>query len=173
VVKLREPDSYDVVFFLDAPRITRCFPIEVKPDPELVRLRNDGKVDIEQIVDGSHLRVGESTQIRFKLTDRNNGAAKSGLGDVTVQTFLVPTSHERFPAKEIEPGVYAIEFTPNEVGVYYITVASVTAGVTHDNPDLLIMRAVNVEESAKENPVKEASVGAEAETDEGGASPSN
>lgn len=168
VVQLREPDSYDVVFFLDAPRITHCFPIEVQPDPEKRRLRNDGKVNIRHAVDDSYLRVGKTTQIRFELTDRNSGTAKSGLGDVTVQTFLVPASHERFPTKEIEPGVYAIDFTPTEVGVYYITVASVTAGITHDNRELLIMRAVNAKDPEKEAPVKAGAV-----TDESDGNPSN
>jgi YVTN family beta-propeller protein len=149
VVKLREPNSYDVVFFLDAPRIMHCFPIEVEPDPEMVKQRNDGKVDIKHIVDAANLSVGESTRIRFKLTDRNGGTAKLGLDDVMIQTFLVPDWHDRLPAQEIEPGVYAIDFTPPRPGVYYISAASASIGVTHDNPELLIMRAVDRQAAVK------------------------
>ena len=173
VVKLREADSYDVVFFLDTPRITHCFPLEVQADPEKLRLRNDGKVHIEHAVGESYLRVGKSTQIRFALTDRNSGVAKSGLEDVVVQTFLVPNSHERFPATEIEPGVYAIDFTPSQAGVYYITVASVSAGVTHDNRELLIMRAVNVADSAEAKTVTDAPGDAEPDTDKADGNPSH
>lgn len=143
VAKLREPNSYDVVFFLDAPRITHCFPIDVQPDPELVKQRNEGKVDIKHFVNDANLKVGVNTQIRFQLTDRNSGTAKSGLDDVTIQTFLVPDWHDRLPAHEIEPGIYAIDFTPPREGVYYISVASASIGLTHDNPELLIMRAVS------------------------------
>lgn len=149
VVKLREPGSYDVVFFLDAPRITHCFPIEVQPDPEVVRQRNVGKVDIKPLVDASHLTVGESTQICFQLTDRNSRALKPGLGDVVIQTFRVPDAYARFPAQEIDSGVYAVDFTPTREGVYYITVASPSIGLTHDNPELLIMRSVHVRPAVK------------------------
>ena len=126
-----------------------CFPVEVQPNPELVKLRNDGKVDITHIVDDAHLTVGKVTRVCFKLTDRNSGKAKSGLADVTIQTLLVPTSYERYPAKEIEPGVYAIELSPAEAGIYYITVASAAIGLTHDNPNMLILRALPASDSTR------------------------
>ena len=88
------------------------------------------------------LTVGKVTRIRFKLTDRNSGKVKSGLTDVTIQTLLVPTTYERYPAKEIEPGVYAIDLSPTEAGIYYVTVASASIGLTHDNPNMLILRVV-------------------------------
>ena len=88
------------------------------------------------------MTVGKVTRVRFKLTDRSSGEAKSGLTDVTIQTLLVPTSYERYPAKEIEPGVYAIELSPAEAGIYYITVASAAIGLTHDNPNMLILRVL-------------------------------
>ena len=61
---------------------------------------------------------------------------------MTIQTLLVPTSFERYPAKEIGPGVYAIELSPAEAGVYYVTVASAAIGLTHDNPNVLILRVL-------------------------------
>ena len=142
IVKLPGPNSYDVVFFLDTPRIMCSFPLEVQPNPELEKLRNDGKVDITHMVDDAHLTVGKATRVRFKLTDRSSGKAKSGLADVTIQTLLVPTSYERYPAKEIEPGVYAVELSPAEPGICYITVASAAIGLTYDNPNMLIMRVL-------------------------------
>jgi hypothetical protein len=141
VLKLPGPNSYDVIFFLDAPRIMCPFPVEIRANPELVRLRNDGKVDITHIVDAAPLIVGKATRVCFKLTDRNSGAPKTGLADVTIQTLLIPTSYERYPAKEVEPGVYAIEMLPAEAGIYYITVASAAIRLTHDNPNVLILRA--------------------------------
>ena len=147
VLKLPGPNSYDVVFFLDAPRIICRFPVDVQPNPELVRQRNEGKVDVTHIVDDASLTVGKATRVRFKLTDRSSGEAKSGLTDVTIQTLLVPTSYERYPAKEIEPGVYAIELSPAEAGIYYITVASAAIGLTHDNPNMLILRVLPASDS--------------------------
>ena len=110
VAKLPGPSSYDIVFFLNTPRIICSFPIEIHVNPELLRQRNEGKIDINHIVGERSLTVGKVTRIRFKLTDRNNGEPKSGLTDVKIQTLLVPTSYERYPAKEFEPGVYANRF---------------------------------------------------------------
>jgi YVTN family beta-propeller protein len=142
VMKLPEPNSFDVVFFLDAPRIMCCFPLEVQPNPELVKQRNDGKVDITHIVDDAPLAVGKVKRVCFKLTDRSSGKVKSGLADVTIQTLLVPTSFERYPAKEIEPGVYGIELSPQEAGICYITVASAAIGLAHNNSHMLILRVL-------------------------------
>jgi hypothetical protein len=144
VLKLPGPKSYDVIFFLDTPRIICAFPVEVSPNPELVRQRNDGKIDVTHVGDGGSLAVGKATRIRFKLTDRNSGTVKAGLNDVMIQTLLVPTTYERYPAKEFEPGVYGIDLYPAEAGVYYISVASASVGLTHDNPNILIMQALPV-----------------------------
>jgi YVTN family beta-propeller protein len=141
VSKLPGPNSYDIVFFLDTPRIICSFPLDIHANPELVRKRNEGKIDIEHLVDEASLTVGKVSRIRFKLTDRNSGKVKSGLADVKIQTLLVPTSYERYPAKEFEPGVYGIGLSPTEAGIYYISVASASIGLTHDNPNMLILRA--------------------------------
>jgi YVTN family beta-propeller protein len=138
--KLPKPDSYDVIFFLDTPRISCPFPVEVQASPELVKQRNEGKVDIKHIVDTGPLVVGKTARLSFKLTDRSSGAPKASLSDVIVQTLLVPASYERYPAKEVEPGTYAIELTPAEAGVYYVSVASAAIGLTHGNPNVLILR---------------------------------
>jgi YVTN family beta-propeller protein len=141
IATLPGPNSYDVVLFMDSPRIICAFPVEIRPNPELVRQRNEGKVDVTPRVEKPTLTVGKSTRVSFTLTDRSSGKLKSGLTDVVIQTLLVPTSYERYFAKEIEPAVYAIEWSPTEPGIYYITVASAAIGLTHDNPNMLILRA--------------------------------
>jgi hypothetical protein len=116
----------------------------------LVKARNEGKVDIVHIVDDAPLNVDKVIRIRFKLTDRSSGKLKSGLADVVIQTLLVPTSYERFPAKEIESGVYGIEFSPPEAGIYYVTVSSAAIGLAHDNPNMLILRVLPASDSTRE-----------------------
>jgi YVTN family beta-propeller protein len=140
-LKLPGPKSYDLIFFLDTPRVICAFPVDVGPNPELVRRRNEGKIDVAHVGDGGSLAVGKATRIRFRLTDRNSGTVKAGLDDVMIQTLLVPTNYERYWAKEFEPGVYGIDLSPDEAGVYYISVASASAGLTHDNPNILIRQA--------------------------------
>ncbi|MEO8495203.1 MAG: hypothetical protein ABI614_09040, partial [Planctomycetota bacterium] len=71
------------------------------------------------------------------------------LNDVEIQTFLVPgTWHDRHPAREVEPGVYAIDFVPPEAGVYYISIASAAIGLEHNNPHLLILKAASEDKAA-------------------------
>ena len=113
VLKLPGPNSYDVVFFLDTPRIICSFPVEVHPNPELVRQRNDGKIDITHIVDDASFAVGKVDPYSFQADRPEQRDGQVGTGRRDVQTLLVPTSFERYPAKEFEPGVYGIELSPD------------------------------------------------------------
>lgn len=46
ILHLRKPGPFDLVFFLDTPRIVNCVPIEVAPDPDLAAERLRGEVEV-------------------------------------------------------------------------------------------------------------------------------
>lgn len=142
VAQLRDAGSYDVIFFLDAPRIVHCFPIDIRADPEKERQRNEGRVSVEHVVDARVLSVGKTNRVGFRLTDLSDGQPRSGLSDVTIQTYLVPNWHQRYLATETEPGIYSIDFQPPQPGVYYISLSSPAAKLTHDDPHMLILKGV-------------------------------
>ena len=144
--KLRTSGVFTVAFVLDSPRIVHCFPLQVKtaaPRPESGIL---SKVRIEGLLKDPVIRVGEKVRVRFKLTDPATTQPKSKLADVSALIFLAPGIWQDRPAaKEVEQGLYEIEFRPPESGFYYVYLQSPSLGLTLDNPQYLILQAVGAQ----------------------------
>jgi len=140
VATLREPGTYDVAFFLDAPRVLHCFEIEVEADPAAPPPAPAVRV-VPMIADPA-VRVGEETTLRFRLLDGGSGEPLAGLADVRVLAVLAPgTWQERLWAREVEPAVYAVELTPPRPGVYYVYLQVASLGLELNNPQYSIIRA--------------------------------
>ena len=141
--KIRVPGVLTVAFVLDSPRIVHCFPLQVKqaPQPEG---GIQSKVKIEGLLKDPVIRVGEKTRVRFKLTDPNTTQPKSKLRDVSALVFLAPgVWQDRPAAREVEQGLYEIEFRAPESGFYYVYLQSPSLGLTLDNPQYLILQAID------------------------------
>ena len=142
VAKLREPGIYDVVFFLDAPRMVHCFEVGVGTNPELEEKRNARQVNIEPLLEDRIVQVGKSIRLPFKLTDPNTNTLINDLQDVNILTFLSPGIwHKRQWAQETEAGIYAIDFVPPESGIYYVYLECQSLGLTFNNPQYIILEA--------------------------------
>src|SRR5206468_1820387 len=125
-VRLRRPGRYDVAFFLDAPRVVHCFEVSVATNPELERRRRSALgARVDYLVATRKLAVGRPAAVRFRLTDPVTGAPQARAADVTVLSYQPPgTRQKRQVAREVEPGVYEIQLTPADPGVYYVFVQS-------------------------------------------------
>jgi len=144
--KLRRSGSYDVVFFLDTPRVIHCFEVTVDPDPERAEKRKGGAVKIQPLITNRLVRVGERTHLRFKLTDPGAKGPLTGLKDVRVLTFLAPGIwHQRQPAQSVGEGVYETQFVPPQPGIYYVYLQCLSLGLMFNNPQYLILEARSVE----------------------------
>jgi YVTN family beta-propeller protein len=141
--RLNRAGLFDVAFLLDTPRIVHCFPVRVEADPDLAALRDFGGVRIEPLGSNPTIRVGESIRLRFKLSDPKTKELKGGLTDVASLIFLAPGIwQKRQLAKEVERGIYEIEFEAPQEGFYYVYLESPSARLTFDNAQKLILEAV-------------------------------
>lgn len=139
--KLGRTGDYDVAFFVDSPKLVRCFPVKVAEDPALASARRP-KLGVEALGAPSDVTVGEDVALRFKLTDPVSGAARTGLQDVRVLTFLSPgTWQRRQSASEIAPGTYEIHFKPAEPGVYFVFLEVASAGLPYQKSPFLVLSA--------------------------------
>lgn len=129
IIKIPRSGNYDVAFLSDSPRIVHCFDAPVKPNPSIkqgpkVALR------IEHLTKGQGLRVGEKFALRFKLFDTATNQPKEGLKDVRVLVFLVPGIwQKRELAQPVGDGLYEVNVTVPQVGVYMVFVESQSQGV--------------------------------------------
>jgi hypothetical protein len=126
-VRIPAAGRYDVALMLDSPRIVQCFSAEAKANPALASAH--GRLVAEFLLgeDAREVAVGSTVAVRLRLKDRETGAARTGLKDVRVLSFLAPGQrrNEVF-AKEVEPGVYEAPVAIPEHGAYMVRVASRT-----------------------------------------------
>ncbi len=122
ITKLPPAGAYDLVFFLDSPRVIHCFDFAVMPDPALAQKRDTAsQLRVQFLAREKIIRPGEMVKVRFKLTDRATGEPKTSLKDVGFLAFLSPGVWQyRQWAAPVGEGVYEASFVPPEHGVYYI-----------------------------------------------------
>ena len=143
-VTLRRPGSYDVAFFLDSPRLVHCFQLEVAPDPRLERARQakGPKVRIETLEAPRQVAVGETVELRFRLSEPGRGAPLDGLEDLRVLAFLGPGLwQQRSLAQGHGDGVYSTSLTPPEEGLYYVFLGSESLGLEIRESTFVILEA--------------------------------
>jgi YVTN family beta-propeller protein len=141
LARLRRPGPFDLIFFLDAPRLVHCFPVDVQADPELARQRDAGRSVLEPMIASTTAVIGETVPLRFRLLDRATREPRTGLKDVNVLIALASgTWQVREWAREAEPGVYALDFRPSRPGYYYIWVKSDSGGLPRNDPDRVVIR---------------------------------
>lgn len=154
-IRLRRPGDYDLAFFLDTPRIVHCFPLRVEVDPEIERSRR-AKVSVRPLSEPADLTVGEARELRFRALDPATGDPITGLDDLQVLTVRAPgTWHQRHAVREVEDGVYALDFAPPQAGIYYVYSAVESRGAGFNRNPFQIYRAVGAEAtvaSADEHP---------------------
>jgi hypothetical protein len=128
--KLPKSGVYDVAFLLDSPRITHCFAAEAKPNPDVPR-EKEVALRIEYLNKDQQLRVAENFKLRFKLIDTTTSRAKSDVKDVRVLTMLSSgTWQKRDFARSVGDGVYELDLTVPQGGVYFFFVGSSSQGVS-------------------------------------------
>jgi YVTN family beta-propeller protein len=140
--RLTRAGFYDLAFLMDTPRLVHCFPIRVETNPDLAAATNFGDVRIEPLVNARMVWVGERVRLRFKLSDPKTKEPKVGLSDVGSLIFLAPGIwQKRQVAREVEKGIYEIEFEPLQSGFYYVYLECPSLGLKLDNPQPLILQA--------------------------------
>lgn len=121
-VKLPVAGNLDVAFMLNQPEITHCFSVEVGSNPALAQLRNSAQVQF--MLDGPTVSVGQ-VMARFKVVRGGTGEPLTGIKDLQVRYFRVPSSWpERVLAREVGEGVYEAPLLLKHTGAYYLHVRS-------------------------------------------------
>jgi YVTN family beta-propeller protein len=143
VAHLRKPGPFDLVFFLDTPRIINCFPIEVAPDPKLAEERERRETDVELIEpEGETIMAGAKTRVSVRLTHRHTGSACAGVKDVVILVFNAGGWQARPVGQDQGDGVYSAEFEAPAPGTFYLSVGSDSIGLARNRVESIILRAV-------------------------------
>jgi YVTN family beta-propeller protein len=141
-VRLTDAGHYDVAFLLDSPRVVNCFDMTVAENPGLPK-PTIVAISVEPVLKDRTARVGESYNLRFKVTDSNSHQPKPNLEDVGVLVFLAPGIwQQREWAKHIGNGLYEMNFVPPQAGVYYVYFQCPSLGVQFNQIAPLTLQAM-------------------------------
>ncbi len=122
-VKLPVEGTYDVAFMMDTPRFLHCFSAKVEPNPAVRQTK--APMGIEYKIANRRVSVGESTRVRFRLTDPATGEAKSEIPDVSVLYYGADgRGRTVVPAKALGDGQYEASITVSQATTYYVFVGS-------------------------------------------------
>jgi len=143
-VKMAGAGNYELALFVDSPKLIQCFPVKVAVDPVLAAARKP-RLGVEPLAagrPGGKIEVGEDVAVRFKLTDPETGAPRTGLEDVRILTFLSPGIRpQRQLAPEVEKGIYEIHFKAPQEGIYFVFVEVGSAGLALQKAPYLVLTA--------------------------------
>jgi hypothetical protein len=141
-VRLGDSGSYDVAFLVDAPRLVNCFDLTIVENPAAPR-KDAIAIKIQPMLKDVTGRVGETFDLRFKVTDSSSNLPKSDLKDMGVLVFLAPgVWQHRELAKGVGDGVYEASFVAPQDGVYYVYFQCPSLGVRYNQISPLILQAI-------------------------------
>jgi YVTN family beta-propeller protein len=132
--------TYDVVLFVDAPRVITCFRVVVAENPE----RNAARTPllIEHLTTQKEIAVGAETRLEFRLSDGKTHQPARALADAGVLIVQASGSwSQRQKLVAQGDGRYATRFTPPAEGVYYVYVECPSVGLRASNPQFLVLHA--------------------------------
>jgi hypothetical protein len=128
--RLPRAGSYDVVFYLDAPRIVQCFEARIDGDSA----GGEGAASIPLVTDlvlSDTPRAGVPMALQFRLVNPQTGTAMSGVRDARVLSFAIPgQSAARSSARPLGDGAYEAELTVPTAGNYYVFVEAPSVALT-------------------------------------------
>ena len=88
--------------------------------------------------------MGTATRLRFKVLDGKTENPAAGLKDFGVMALLTPGNWtDRQWARPVGDGVYEVEITPPQAGVYYVFVQCPSLGLGFKQLPYLILQAVD------------------------------
>jgi YVTN family beta-propeller protein len=120
--RLPRAGTYDVVLYLDTPRIVQCF--EVRIDGDSAGGESAAATPlVTDLVLTSTPRAGEPLGLQFRLVNPQTGTAMSSVSDARVLSFAIPGhSAARSAARPLGDGAYQAEVTVPVPGNYYVFV---------------------------------------------------
>lgn len=137
-VPVARPGTYDVVLFVNTPRVVACFSMAVAdpaPKPPSVL------TVVSAIDPPAHLAAGTPVRLRFALADAD-GRPLPQPTDLRARAFRAPgVWQQRADMARLPDGSYAFEFVPPDPGTYYVWLESASLGLAHHNPQFTIYQA--------------------------------
>jgi YVTN family beta-propeller protein len=137
-VQLGRPGHYNLAFALDTPRIVHCFDFSVAEDLDSPSHRGP-LVTVESLAANVAAPVNQPLRLQFRLRGIRDGQPRTGVGDLWVLMIAPGIWQRRVLAHDAGQGVYTVEFTPPNAGVYFVYLSSFSQHLSHTAPQLNVI----------------------------------
>ncbi|QBB72336.1 hypothetical protein ELE36_19275 [Pseudolysobacter antarcticus] len=137
---VKNPGAYDVVMFVDAPRVVACFGLTIAAEKEAV----EKPVTRVTAIDPPHqLQAGAAVRLQFALSDVAHKELRHA-DDVRALAFEAPgVWQRRGDLKRLSNGNYELEFIPPTAGTYYVWIESDALGLARNNSQFSVYQAID------------------------------
>jgi len=143
-VKIPIEGTYDVAFMMDTPRFLHCFSATVEPNPDIEV--TTAPMNIEYLNTERRIPVGDSTTVKFKLTDPRTTLPRHDIPDVTVLYYGSDgRGRTVVPARSLGAGVYEADVNVSRFITYYVFVGSVSEKLKYNELPFFSLMAVKPE----------------------------
>jgi len=139
---------------MDTPRFLHCFSARVEPNPDIEV--TTAPMNIEYLSTERRIPVGETTTVKFKLTDPKTTLPRHDIPDVEVLYYGSDGRGRRVvPARSLGAGVYEADVNVSRFITYYVFVGSQSEKLKYNELPFFSLLAVKPEFSDKK-PVPQA-----------------
>jgi YVTN family beta-propeller protein len=141
-VRIPAAGGYDVAFLLDAPVMLHCFSMTARENPLLAQQKLP-PLAVEYLIKERRFNVGDSVELRFRLTNPDTKEPESELEDVTVLYYPASGTGGRriVSAEPVGDGVYKATLSLPYAGGYYVYVGSQSKQMPHSKLPYLSLLA--------------------------------
>ncbi|MFZ6743694.1 YncE family protein [Undibacterium sp. JH2W] len=137
--RLPKAGNYQLVFYLDTPKMLHCFPLTVQADPARPTPAHYA-VTLAGAASAQALNKGTSQKLQFIIRDTVSGVAKSGVADLQVLLFNTANSQQlQLDASALDSGAYGITFAAPSSGHYYVYFQSASLGMSWNQTTQLML----------------------------------
>ena len=137
---VKKAGAYDVVMFVDSPRVVACFGLTIAAEKETVE---KPLTRVTAIDPPRQLQAGAAVRLQFALSDPARKEQRHA-DDVRALAFEAPgVWQRRGDLKRLTNGNYELEFIPPNAGTYYVWIESDALGLAHNNSQFSVYQAVD------------------------------
>lgn len=134
--RLPKAGNYQLVFYLDSPRMLHCFPVTVQADPAKMPTT---RYAVTLAGTAPTLSKGISQNLQFSIRDAVSGQSISGIPDLQVLLFNTTGAQLQLDAHEQDNGDYDIRFAPPASGHYYVYFQAASLGMSWNQSARLVL----------------------------------
>jgi YVTN family beta-propeller protein len=130
-VRLPEAGAYNVLLFVNSPRVVHCFDVTIAPSLDASSPSNTPPARIESLTRQTRVQAGDGIRITMRLTDGSTGAPIVDARDALALIVAPGVWQARQPAEHVADGIYALTVVPPAPGIYNVYVTSPSLRLTY------------------------------------------